>query len=112
MKKTRALLSVLFNLATVVLTVYSVCCYIVRGATGNMFGMGSQCFIFYTTDSNVLAALCCLPLTERLSALFSGTKKRQRTGHVLGLIALSALLVLSILFLLGQTFNPFIYFRF
>ena len=59
-----------------------------------------------------IAMLCCLPLVSRLKALFSGTKKRQRFGHVLGLIALTGLLVLSIVFLLGQTYNPFIYFRF
>lgn len=59
-----------------------------------------------------LAMLCCLPLVSRLKSLFAATKKRQRVGHVLGLIALTGLLALSIVFLLGQTYNPFIYFRF
>ena len=59
-----------------------------------------------------LAMLCCLPVVSRLKAFFSVTKKRQRVGHVLGLAALTGLLALSIIFLLGQTYNPFIYFRF
>lgn len=58
------------------------------------------------------AMLCCLPVVNWLNRLFSATKKSRRIGHVLGLIALSGLLVLSVLFLLGQTYNPFIYFRF
>lgn len=94
MKKTRALLSVLFNLATVVLTVYSVCCYIVRGATGNMFGMGSQCFIFYTTDSNVLAALCCLPaLFFSVKALLGGEIREPRWARVLKWVGTSCVML-------------------
>ena len=37
---------------------------------------------------------------------------RQKAGSILGTVALTALLLLSLLFLMGQTFNPFIYFRF
>lgn len=59
-----------------------------------------------------VAMLCCLPLVSYLKTFFSATKKRQRVGHVLGLVALTGLLALSIVFLLGQTYNPFIYFRF
>ena len=87
---------------------------------GAMFGIGAEGLL----DAAAVQALkkytlllpvflvCCLPLQQWLRAAFSRTGRSRRTGHILGLILLTAVLVLSIVFLLGQTYNPFIYFRF
>ena len=48
-----------------------------------------------------------------LKDLFSrGDRGVSTAGEVLGAAALTAIFLLSILFLMGQTYNPFIYFRF
>ena len=60
----------------------------------------------------LLAMVCCLPIVPWLKGLFSATPKSKKLGRVLGTVGLSALLVLSLLFLVGQSYNPFIYFRF
>ena len=58
-------------------------------------------------------AACCLPLQGWLKKLFSrGGKGVNTLGEILGAVALTAIFLLSILFLMGQTYNPFIYFRF
>ena len=61
----------------------------------------------------LVMAVCCLPLQAWLRGLFSrGDRGPGTLGEVLGAIALTAIFLLSILFLMGQTYNPFIYFRF
>ena len=61
----------------------------------------------------LIMAICCLPLQSWLKRLFSrGDKGVSTLGEVLGAAALTAVFLLSILFLMGQTYNPFIYFRF
>ena len=61
----------------------------------------------------LVMAVCCLPLQEWLKQLFSRSGKGvSALGEVLGAVALTAIFLLSILFLMGQTYNPFIYFRF
>ena len=61
----------------------------------------------------LVMAVCCLPLQSWLRKLFSRNGKSVSTlGEVLGAAALTAIFLLSILFLMGQTYNPFIYFRF
>lgn len=54
----------------------------------------------------------CLPVKDWLSRFFRKTGRRAVWGGILGTATLSVLLVLSLIFLLGQTYNPFIYFRF
>ena len=86
-----------------------------------LVGMGGGGF----TDPKLLAvlkkytalpavmAVCCLPLQGWLKKLFSGGYKAlSMWGEVLGSLALTAIFLLSLLFLMGQTYNPFIYFRF
>ena len=86
-----------------------------------LIGLGSQGL----TDPKLLAvlkkytvlplimAVCCLPLEAWLKKLFSSGPRALATwGAVLGAVALTAIFLLSILFLMGQTYNPFIYFRF
>ncbi len=70
-KKVRNILSLVFNLATIVLVTYSVTVFCFGGGVGNMSGSGFYAFIYYTTDSNVLAAILCLPmLVCNIRALF------------------------------------------
>ena len=61
----------------------------------------------------LIMAVCCLPLQGWLKKLFTrGDRGVSTLGEVLGAVALTAIFLLSILFLMGQTYNPFIYFRF
>lgn len=60
----------------------------------------------------LIAVACCLPLQQWLEKLFHRTTKLRTAGHILGDVFLTAVLVLSVLMLLGQSYNPFIYFRF
>ena len=60
----------------------------------------------------LIAAVCCLPLLRWAETLFDRSVVSKRVGEALGLILLTAILVLSVVQLLGQTYNPFIYFRF
>ena len=61
----------------------------------------------------LIMAVCCLPLQRWLKRLFSrGDTGVSPLGEVLGAAALTVIFLLSLLFLMGQTYNPFIYFRF
>ena len=61
----------------------------------------------------LIMALCCLPLQSWLKGLFSrGHGGVSTAGEILEAVALTAIFLLSLLFLMGQTYNPFIYFRF
>ncbi len=60
----------------------------------------------------LLMAAACLPIVPWLKTWFGQNERRKRVGDVLGTVAASGLLILSIVFLIGQTYNPFIYFRF
>lgn len=60
----------------------------------------------------LIAAFCCLPVIPTLKKWFSRSPRAEKTGSVLGTVVLTAVLALSLLFLIGQSYNPFIYFRF
>ncbi len=61
----------------------------------------------------LIMTICCLPLQRWLKKLFTREGKGVSTlGEILGAAALTVIFLLSILFLMGQTYNPFIYFRF
>ena len=60
----------------------------------------------------LLMAAACLPIVPWLKAWFAKDERRKRVGDVLATVAATGLLVLSVVFLMGQTYNPFIYFRF
>ena len=60
----------------------------------------------------LLAAVCCLPIAPIVRAWAEKRPARQTTLHIVVPILETALLILSIAFLVGQTYNPFIYFRF
>ncbi len=61
----------------------------------------------------LVMAVCCLPLQKWFIKLFSrGNQGVSTLGEVIGAVGLTVIFLLSILFLMGQTYNPFIYFRF
>ena len=60
----------------------------------------------------LLMMAACLPIVPWLKSWFGQNERRSRIGNVLATALATGLLALSILFLMGQTYNPFIYFRF
>ncbi len=60
----------------------------------------------------LICALCCMPVIPTLERWFARSPRLERAGSVLGAVTLTVLLLLSMLFLIGQSYNPFIYFRF
>lgn len=74
-------LSLLCNLAVFVLTVYSVTVTVINSTVGNMtvFKGALACLHYYTFDSNIVAALCCLVMFfANLRAYKSDDVKRGR----------------------------------
>lgn len=60
----------------------------------------------------LVAVLGCLPVLPRLRARLLRTRLGGRAEPALAALAQSAVLALSLAFLVGQSYNPFIYFRF
>ena len=64
----------------------------------------------------IVAILACTPivplLQKKLSALAERSEKWQRTEGVLGVVMPVLLLLLSLIFLVGNTYNPFLYYQF
>lgn len=59
-----------------------------------------------------VAMVGCVPVKNGVNAILLRTRKAQRIGATVFTIMLTGLLVLSLLFCVGQSYNPFIYFRF
>lgn len=59
-----------------------------------------------------LASLCCLPFKEAYDKLIEKNRKSRAVLNAATTVLLTLVLVLSVLFLVGESFNPFIYFRF
>ncbi len=60
MSKRNSILSCFFNLANVILVAISVIGFFVSTGSGNMQVTGAKCFMFFTIDSNILAAVASL----------------------------------------------------
>ena len=60
----------------------------------------------------LIAAVCCLPIVPALKKRMSATKASQSIAAILVPIVETAILLLSLAMLVGQSYNPFIYFRF
>lgn len=56
-KKIFNVLSLIFNLAIVISTIYAVVTFYIGTGMGNMKVQGSECFVFFTVDSNILMAV-------------------------------------------------------
>ncbi|MBR1531454.1 MAG: hypothetical protein IJ643_05290 [Eubacterium sp.] len=69
MSKTKNILSLIFNAVNIILVAVSVIGFFVSTGSGNMQVAGAKCFMFFTIDSNILAALasvcmCVLSLKQ------------------------------------------------
>lgn len=60
----------------------------------------------------IIAMILSLPIAKWIGKLTEKNEPLEKAGVVAATIALTAVLVLSILFLVAQSYNPFIYFRF
>ena len=60
----------------------------------------------------LLAAVCCLPVIPRVKAALERTPLGARALPVAAVLLQTVVLALSVIFLVGQSYNPFIYFRF
>lgn len=60
MSKINNVLSFLLNAANVILTAISVIGFFISTGSGNMQVAGAKCFMFFTIDSNILAAVASL----------------------------------------------------
>lgn len=76
-------------------------------------GVTDPATVFVFKENAVLllvAVLCCLPWKKWFEKWFAG--KFLSSDYILKPVILSVLLLISVSFLIGQSFNPFLYFRF
>ena len=105
-KKTERILgaiSLICDAAVFVLVALSVSAFFVSGGDGNMSVTGAGCFIFFTVDSNILAALACLLcLPFHIRSLIKGKRVLPMWAKVLkftGAVAVAVTFFTVILFL-------------
>ena len=87
---------------------------------GAMFGIGSaglsdpvtMAVIRKYTVLPLIAAIASLPILPRLKAWLGKHEKLEGAADIVSLVCLTALMLLSMIFIVGQSYNPFIYFRF
>lgn len=84
-----------------------------------MFGVGAN--LMDTSTLGVLRAytifpligiVLSMPILPAIKKLLAKNPKIERVGNIVGTVILTMVLVLSLLFLIGESYNPFIYFRF
>ncbi len=84
--------------------------------TGAMIGIGSGVQLTDPLTTAVVRKYSVLPLIAAFASLpvLPALKKRMtgRISETLSYIAATVLIILSVIFLTGQSYNPFIYFRF
>ena len=87
---------------------------------GAMFGIGAAglsdpvtlAVIRKYTVLPLIAAVASLPVLPRLKAWLGKHEKLDGAADIVSLVCLTALMLLSMIFIVGQSYNPFIYFRF
>ena len=87
---------------------------------GAMFGIGAaglsdpvtMAVIRKYTVLPLIAAIASLPILPRLKAWLGKHEKLEGAAYIVSLVCLTALMLLSMIFIVGQSYNPFIYFRF
>ena len=101
--KTRNALDLVMNVADFVLIFFSIMWFFKVDGAGNMLNSGTGCFIYFTNDSNILAALCCLLLVPfNIKALKSGKDEIPAWALLLkfvGTVAVTLTLMVVVLFL-------------
>ncbi len=60
----------------------------------------------------LLAMILSMPILPAIKVQLEKKPWLEKTGNIVGTILLTLVLVLSLLFLVGESYNPFIYFRF
>ena len=56
--------------------------------------------------------ICCLPLKDWINRFFTKNERRAFWGELLGALVLTALFVVSVIFLIRQSSVPNIYYNF
>ena len=87
---------------------------------GAMFGIGAaglsdpvtMAVIRKYTVLPLIAAIASLPILPQLKAWLGKHEKLEGAADIVSLVCLTALMLLSMIFIVGQSYNPFIYFRF
>ena len=87
---------------------------------GAMFGIGAaglsdpvtMAVICKYTVLPLIAAIASLPILPQLKAWLGKHEKLEGAADIVSLVCLTALMLLSMIFIVGQSYNPFIYFRF
>ena len=87
---------------------------------GAMFGIGAaglsdpvtMAVIRKYTVLPLIAAIASLPILPRLKAWLGKHEKLEGAAEMVSPGGLTALMLLSMIFIVGQSYNPFIYFRF
>ena len=87
---------------------------------GAMFGIGAaglsdpvtMAVIRKYTVLPLIAAIASLPILPRLKAWLGKHEKLEGAADIVSLVCLTALMLLSMIFIVGQSYNPFSYFRF
>ena len=87
---------------------------------GAMFGIGAaglsdpvtMAVIRKYTVLPLISAIASLPILPQLKAWLGKHEKLEGAADIVSLVCLTALMLLSMIFIVGQSYNPFIYFRF
>ena len=106
MTKPKAALSLLCNFAVIAQMCFYVRHYLLDRAGGKLYWVNLDRLRYFTTDSNLLAALCCLPMLIWAAAVLLGVKRPvPRAVQTLKHIGTTAVTVtmLTVLFFLGPT---------
>lgn len=106
MTKPKAAVSLLCNFAVLAQMCFYVCHYLLDYAGGKLYWVSLERLRYFTTDSNLLAGLCCLPMLVWAAAVLLGKKGPipraiQTVKHV-GTTAVTVTM-LTVLFFLGPT---------
>ncbi|MBQ5995305.1 MAG: hypothetical protein IJL63_05575 [Clostridia bacterium] len=106
MSKKNNIFSLLFNAANLILVAVSVIGFFVSTGSGNMQVAGAKCFMFFTIDSNVLAALAslfmCVFCLKHLKDGKTDVPKWLSLFKFVGTTAVTVTL-LTVIFFLGPT---------
>lgn len=106
MVKKNNILSFLFNLLNIILVAISIIGFFVSTGSGNMQVAGVKCFMFFTIDSNILAALSSLFMVALSMKSIKKEKIRiPKWISLLKFIGTTAVTVtfLTVIFFLGPT---------
>lgn len=106
MSRRNSFISLILNALNVIFTAGSIAGFFIAAGSGNMQVAGAQCFVFFTIDSNILAALASLCMCIFSIAHIKGKKaeipNRLSLFKFVGTTAVTVTL-LTVIFFLGPT---------